>query len=116
VELVKVIVEIPVSPKRDDWLGQVSHVSLTHRERAEVHFSEERNPRIPNCECCEVIMSGHGRVIRAHASASDPLVAVDFVVEKLENQLAKTKGRIVGRPHPSRRGQVQTVRARIRTA
>jgi ribosomal subunit interface protein len=85
-------------------------------ERAEVHFSEEHNPRIANCECCEVILSGHGRIIRAHASAPDPLVAVDFVVEKLENQLAKTKGRIVGRPHPRRRGEVQTVRARIRTA
>ena len=85
-------------------------------ERAEVHFSEEHTPRIPDRECCEVIMTGHGRVFRAHASAPDPLVAVDFVVEKLENQLEKTKGRIVGRPHPSRRGQVQTIRARVRTA
>ncbi|MGH9097690.1 MAG: HPF/RaiA family ribosome-associated protein, partial [Acidimicrobiales bacterium] len=33
-------------------------------ERAEVHFSEEHNPRIANCERCEVILSGHGRVIR----------------------------------------------------
>ena len=29
-------------------------------ERAEVHFSEEHNPRIPDRECCEVVMSGHG--------------------------------------------------------
>ena len=64
-------------------------------ERAEVHFSEEHNPRIPDCECCEVIMSGHGRVIRAHAAAPGPLVAVDLVVEKLEHQLEKTKGRLI---------------------
>jgi len=69
-------------------------------DRAEVHFTEEHNPRIPDRECCEVILSGHGRVIRAHASAPDPLVAVDLVVEKLEHQLEKTKGRIVGRSHP----------------
>jgi putative sigma-54 modulation protein len=84
-------------------------------ERAEVHFSEEHNPRIPDRECCEVIMSGHGRVIRAHAAAPGPLVAVDLVVEKLEHQLEKTKGRIVGRSHAQRRGSVRTARPRVRT-
>lgn len=85
-------------------------------ERAEVHFSEEHNPRIPDRECCEVIMTGHGRVIRAHAAARDPLVAVDLVVEKLEHRLEKTKGRIVGRPHASRHGSTTIPRVRIRTA
>ena len=33
-------------------------------ERAEVHFSEEHNPRIHDRECCEVVMSGHGQTIR----------------------------------------------------
>jgi ribosomal subunit interface protein len=84
-------------------------------ERAEVHFFEEHNPRIPDRKCCEVIMNGHGRVIRAHAAAPDPLVAVDLVVEKLEHQLEKTKGRIVGRSHARRRGSVQTARFRVRS-
>ena len=72
-------------------------------DRAEVHFSEEHNPRIANRECCEVIIFGHGRSMRARAAAPEPLVAVDLVVEKLEHQLEKTKGRIVGRSHPRRR-------------
>ena len=84
-------------------------------DRAEVHFSEEHNPRIADRECCGVIMTGHGRTIRAHAAAPDPLIAVDLVVEKLEHQLEKTKGRIVGRSHARRRGSVQTARPRVRT-
>jgi ribosome-associated translation inhibitor RaiA len=43
------------------------------------------------------------------------LIAVDLVVEKLEHQLEKTKGRIVGRSHARRRGSVQTARPRVRT-
>ncbi len=72
-------------------------------DRAEVHFSEEHNPRISDRECCEVVMSGHGLTIRAHAAARVPLVAVDLVVEKLEHQLEKTKGRVVGRSQPRHR-------------
>ena len=87
-------------------------------DRAEVHFSEERNPRIADKERCEVIMVGHGRSVRARAAAPVPLVAVDLVVEKLEHQLEKTKGRIVGRTHPRRRpaNSVSILRERVRTA
>jgi ribosome-associated translation inhibitor RaiA len=43
---------------------------------------------------------------------------VDLVVEKLEHQLEKTKGRIVGRTHPRRRppNSVSVLRERVRTA
>ncbi len=87
-------------------------------DRAEVHFSEEHNPRIADRECCEVIIHGHGRTIRAHAAAREPLVAVDLVVEKLEHQLEKTKGRLVARTHPRRRpaNSVSILRERVRTA
>jgi putative sigma-54 modulation protein len=87
-------------------------------DRAEVHFSEEHNPRIADRECCEVIIFGHGRTIRAHAAAPVPLVAVDLVVEKLEHQLEKTKGRLVARTHPRRRppNSVSILRERVRTA
>jgi ribosome-associated translation inhibitor RaiA len=44
-------------------------------DRAEVHFSEERNPRISDRECCEVVMSGHGQTIRAKAAGQIPLIA-----------------------------------------
>ncbi len=50
---------------------------LAHRcpglERAEVQFSEEHNPRIADRECCEVTIVGHGRIVRARASAPAPL-------------------------------------------
>jgi putative sigma-54 modulation protein len=87
-------------------------------DRAEVHFSEEHNPRIADRECCEVIIFGHGSAVRARAAAPEPLVAVDLVVEKLEHQLEKTKGRIVGRTHPRRRppNSVSVLREKVRTA
>ncbi len=87
-------------------------------DRAEVHFSEEHNRRIVDRECCEVIIIGHGRSVRARAAARDSLVAVDLVVEKLEHQLEKTKGRIVGRTHPRRRpaNSVSVLKERVRTA
>lgn len=60
-------------------------------ERAVVHFTEEKNPRITESEVCEVVMEGHGKQIRCKVSASDPVAAVDLAVAKLEHQLAKLK-------------------------
>jgi putative sigma-54 modulation protein len=71
-------------------------------ERAEVCFSEERNPRIAEKEVCEVTMHGHGHIVRARAAAADGLGAVDRVVDKLEHRLGKLKGKLVGRSHPRR--------------
>jgi ribosomal subunit interface protein len=87
-------------------------------DRAEVHFSEERNPRISEREHCEVVMSGHGQTIRARAAARGPLVAVDLVVEKLEHQLEKNKGRMVGRSQSRHRaaGPLPSLHDRVRTA
>ncbi len=87
-------------------------------ERAEVRFSEEHNPRISERECCEIVMSGHGKTVRARAAARWPIAAVDLVVEKLEHQLEKSKGRIVGRSQPRHRTapQVATLYDRVRTA
>jgi len=86
-------------------------------ERAEVHFSEEHNRRISARECCEVVMSGHGHTIRAKAVGRVPLIAVDLVVEKLEHQIERTKGRIVGRSHPRHRmAPSGTLYRKVRTA
>jgi putative sigma-54 modulation protein len=71
-------------------------------ERAEVRFSEERNPRISEREVCEVTVHGHGHVVRARAAASDAFAAVDGVVDKLEHQMIKLKGKLVGRSQPRR--------------
>jgi putative sigma-54 modulation protein len=71
-------------------------------ERAEVRFFEERNPRIADRDVCEVTVHGHGHVVRARATAPDTFAAVDRVVDKLEHQMEKLKGKLVGRSQPRR--------------
>jgi len=69
-------------------------------EHAEIHFSEERNPRISDKEVCEVTLRGHGQVVRAKAASPDALAALDRVIAKLEHQIAKLKTRLAKRSHP----------------
>ena len=62
-------------------------------------------------------MSGHGHTIRARAAGQVPLIAVDLVVEKLEHQVERTKGRIVGRSQPRHRmATTETLFRKVRTA
>ena len=77
-------------------------------ERAEVKFSEERNPRIAEREVCEVTMHGHGLIVRARAAAPDTFAAVDRVVDKLEHRIEKLKGRLIDRSHPRRTASVDS--------
>lgn len=63
-------------------------------ERAEVHFWEEKNPRIDNKEICEVTLEGHGHHIRCKVSAPDGFTAIDLAVDKLERQLRKLKTKL----------------------
>ena len=111
------IVSDEVRSLTTEKVGRLGHL-CPGLDRAEVHFTEEHNPRIADRECCEVTIVGHGRAIRARAAAPAPLVAVDLVVEKLEHQLEKTKGRLVARTHPRRRppNSVSILRERVRTA
>ncbi len=89
----------------EEKLGRLQRF-LDGMERAEVRFSEERNPRIPEKEVCEVTMHGHGHIVRARAAAPDGFAAVDRVVDKLEHRLQKLKGKLVGRSHPRRHSPV----------
>lgn len=68
-------------------------------DRAEVLFSEERNPRIDQREVCEVTMQGQGHTVRARVAAADQFAAVDAAVAKLEVQLHKLKSRLVAKHH-----------------
>lgn len=63
-------------------------------ERAEVHFTEHKNPRIADREQCEVTIEGHGHHIRCKVAAPDGYVAVDRAVAKLEQQLHKLKTKL----------------------
>ena len=88
----------------EDKVGRLDRF-LDGMDRAEVWFAEEQNPRIAEKEICEVTMHGHGHIVRAKAAASDPLAAVDKVVDKLEHRMEKLKGKLVGRSHPRRNGR-----------
>ena len=63
-------------------------------DRAEVHFSEERNPRIRDKEVCEITLEGHGHHIRCKSNGPDHLTAVDRAIDKLENKLHKLKTKL----------------------
>jgi putative sigma-54 modulation protein len=83
---------------------KVSRLSRHHDgwEHAEIHFSEERNPRISAKEVCEVTLRGHGRIIRAKAASADTFASLDRVIDKLEHQIEKLKSRLLSRSHPRR--------------
>jgi len=84
---------------------------LPGMDRAEVHFSEERNPRIVDKEVCEVTLEGHGHHVRCRANGVDHLTAVDLAVEKLENKLHKLKTKLL--PKPRHRGSARLRRAGV---
>jgi ribosomal subunit interface protein len=62
-------------------------------DRVEVSVSEERNPRIAEREVCEITLFASGRIVRAHAAATEVSVAVDRVVGKLEQRADRFRGR-----------------------
>lgn len=68
-------------------------------DEAEIHFFEERNPRIADKEVCEITLRGHGHVVRAKAASPDPFTSVDRVVDKLAHQIEKLKTRSARRAH-----------------
>jgi ribosomal subunit interface protein len=63
----------------------------------DVEFSEERNPRVADPHRVEVTLTTRSGLVRAHANATDPAAAVDQVVDRLERQVKKLKGRQVDR-------------------
>jgi putative sigma-54 modulation protein len=70
--------------------------------RAEVDFSEERNPRIPDNQRCEVLVHVKGHLLKAHASATEPFAALYAVCDKVEHQVKRLKDKRVDRTHPRR--------------
>ena len=70
--------------------------------RAEVDFSEERNPRISENQRCEVLVHVKGHLLKAHASASEPFAALYAVCDKVEHQVKRLKDKRVDRTHPRR--------------
>jgi putative sigma-54 modulation protein len=76
------------------------HLKLT---RVEVDYSEIRNPRVHDKELCEVTVHLKANFVKAHAAATEQSAALDLVIDKVEHQLTRLKGKKVGRSHPRRR-------------
>ncbi len=78
----------------DEKISRLDRI-ISGMERAEVHFWEEKNPRVgPNKEICEVTIEGHGHHVRTKVSAPDGFTAIDLAVDKLERQLRKLKTKL----------------------
>ena len=74
-------------------------------EQAEVRLTERHDA--PGARyACEVILVGHGHRLRARAAAHELHVAVDLVVDKLEHQVERLKGKLIDRSHARQRAQV----------
>jgi len=101
----KVEVSRSVREAVEEKVGRLGRF-LDGMDRAEVLFTEERNPRISEKEVCEVTLYGHGHVVRARAAASEAVAALDLVVAKLTHRLEKLKGKLVSRSHPRRHGYI----------
>jgi len=71
-------------------------------EKADVKLGEDLHAPASANMVCEVTVTGHGHTLRAHAGAHDLLVAVDMVVEKLEHQVERLKGKLLTRSHQRR--------------
>lgn len=82
----------------DEKIGRLSRY-VEGMDHAEVHFREERNPRIADKVVSEITLEGHGHVLRSKVAAPDAYAAIDIAEEKLERQLRKLKTRVIQRRH-----------------
>jgi putative sigma-54 modulation protein len=85
-----------------DKLGKLTRFGLVIF-RVEVDFSEVRNPRVHDCELCEVTVHLKKHFVKAHASSTDQVAALDLVIDKVEHQVTRLKERKVDRMHKPRR-------------
>jgi ribosome hibernation promoting factor len=76
--------------------------------RVEVDFSEVRNPREARPQECEVTVHLKRHFVKARACASEPEAALDLVLDKVEQQVARIKDKRVTRMHPRRDRAVPT--------
>ncbi len=76
---------------------------LAGMERAEVSFSDGRPGHLAASVTCEVVLEGHGHVVRASAAGAKPAAALEAAVDKAEHRLTRLKEKLVGRSRPRHR-------------
>ena len=89
-------------------LSEVVHEKVGRLERydhevttARVHFSAEATASVADRERCEVLLDAGGEKFVAKVAATDGYAAVDLVVAKLCQQLARHRTRRIGRFRPA---------------
>jgi putative sigma-54 modulation protein len=95
-----------VTPALKEYaLTKLQKLSRFFDQMLEVHVVESvlRNQHI-----VEVTMTANGRVIRAEERSPDMYTSIDLVVDKLERQLKRYKGRFISRSHQSLQGHKPT--------
>jgi ribosomal subunit interface protein len=82
--------------KKTERLGRY----LAGMERAQVSFSDTPVGRLGEPITCELVLEGHGHVVRAVGVGGRPAVALDAAVDKAALRLARLKRKLVGRSRP----------------
>jgi putative sigma-54 modulation protein len=105
--------DIVVRGKNCDVTGQVKRLTeeklrkLTRLaadiSRVEVDYSEIRNPRVAQRQLCEVTVHLKRHFVKAHASSTENVAALDLVIDKVEHQVGRLKDKRVHRSHARRR-------------
>ncbi len=68
--------------------------------RAEVEFSEIRNPRESEPHVCDLVLHLTGTLVKAQAAAPEARTALDRAVHKAHHQLERVHNKRVARSHP----------------
>lgn len=67
---------------------------IVEMDRAEVLFTQAKNPRIPDQVECEITLTGQSHHVRAKVAATEGYTAVDKAVAKASAQLTKLKSKL----------------------
>ncbi len=65
--------------------------------RAEVELIHERNPSIPDPEVVDATLFINGTVLKAREASADMYASIDMMVDKLERQVRRYRGRQLDR-------------------
>ncbi|MCJ7725593.1 MAG: ribosome-associated translation inhibitor RaiA [Acidimicrobiia bacterium] len=87
-----------------DDLRAIAEEKVEHAARlfddarvADVEFTRETNPRIPEPFRVEITAIAAGQTVRVESSGLDPRAALDIALEVFERQLRRLKERLIGR-------------------
>jgi putative sigma-54 modulation protein len=97
-----------------DALRKYAEEKLNHAKKhfneiikTEIEFIVEKNPSIAKNQTVEVTLFTKGPLFRAKESSTDMYASIDLVVEKLEKQIDKFKGKTYkSQSHPAEAAEV----------